>query len=145
MSHMIDVRDLEFGYSSGEFEFKVPALGVAAGERVVLTGPSGCGKTTLVHLLAGILEARVGVVEIAGLDMAAIGAGARHDLRVLRIGLIFREFELLEYLDVLDNVMLHCRLASVLVLDADARDCARSLVSAVSRGDKLHRFPDQLS
>lgn len=142
---MIKVHDLEFGYAAGGFELAVPELAVAPRESVALSGPSGCGKTTLVHLLAGILEARAGVVEVAGLDMAALGPADRQDLRALRIGLVFQEFELLEYLDVLDNVLLPYRLTPVLELDADVRARARSLIADVGLGDKLRRFPGQLS
>jgi putative ABC transport system ATP-binding protein len=142
---VIRVRELEFGYAAGGFELDVPALAVDPGESVALSGPSGCGKTTLIHLLAGILEARAGAVEIAGLDMAALGPADRQDLRALKIGLVFQEFELLEYLDVLDNVLLPYRLTPVLELDAAVRDRARSLVADVGLGDKLHRFSGQLS
>ncbi|MGD8439856.1 MAG: ABC transporter ATP-binding protein [Holophagae bacterium] len=142
---MIRVRELEFGYAAGGFELDVPALAVDPGESVALSGPSGCGKTTLIHLLAGILEARAGAVEIAGLDMAALGPADRQDLRALKIGLVFQEFELLEYLDVLDNVLLPYRLTPVLELDASVRDHARSLIADVGLGDKAHRFPGQLS
>lgn len=142
---MIAVRDLEFGYSAGGFELTVPVLDVAAGESLALTGPSGCGKTTLVHLLAGILEARAGALEVAGLDMATLAPADRQDLRALKIGLVFQEFELLEYLDVLDNVLLPYRLTPVLELDATARERAAALLGDVGLGDKLRRFPGRLS
>jgi putative ABC transport system ATP-binding protein len=142
---MIEVRDLAFGYAAGGFELGVPALDAAAGESLALTGPSGCGKTTLIHLLAGILEARAGVLRVAGLDMAALAPADRQDLRALKIGLVFQEFELLEYLAVLDNVLLPYRLTPVLELDDAARERASALLADVGLGDKLHRFPGQLS
>jgi putative ABC transport system ATP-binding protein len=142
---VITVRRLEFGYPAGGFELRVPELGVGAGESVALLGPSGCGKTTLLHLLAGILEARSGVVEVAGLDMAGLAAADRQDLRALRIGLVFQEFELLDYLDVLDNVLLPYRLTPVLELDRAARERAAALLEDVGLGDKVGRFPGRLS
>jgi putative ABC transport system ATP-binding protein len=141
----IDVESLEFGYAAGGFELKVPRLRVAAGESVALIGPSGCGKTTLIHLLAGILEASAGRVGVAGLDMAALAAHDRQDLRALKIGLVFQELELLEYLDVLDNVLLPYRLTPVLELDAAARERAGALLADVGLSDRLRRFPGQLS
>jgi len=142
---MISVRDLEFGYTEGGFELAVPALEIAAGESVALAGPSGCGKTTLIHLMAGILEPRAGTLEVAGLDMAALGLEDRQDLRALKIGLVFQEFELLEYLDVLDNVLLPYRLTPVLELDDAARERAVALLTDVGLGDKVSRYPGRLS
>jgi len=144
-THVIEVRDLEFGYPVGGFALRVPELRVERGESVALVGPSGCGKTTLIHLLAGINEAASGSIEVAGLDLAALPAEDRQDLRVLRVGLVFQEFELLEYLDVLGNVLLPYRLTSLLELDPETSNRARELLSDLGLGDKLDRYPDQLS
>ena len=144
-SNVIAVRDLEFSYRVGDFSLRVPEFQVAAGESVALVGPSGCGKTTLINLLAGIQEAAAGVIEVAGLDMAQLAPEDRQDLRVLKLGLVFQEFELLEYLDVLGNVLLPYRLTSLLDLDDTVRDRARSLLDGLGLGDKLNRFPGLLS
>ena len=144
-TNVIAVRDLEFSYPVGDFHLRVPGMEVAAGESVALVGPSGCGKTTLINLLAGIQEAAAGVIEVAGLNMVELAPEDRQDLRVLRIGLVFQEFELLEYLDVLDNVLLPYRLTSLLDLDAAVRDRASELLHGLGLGDKLNRFPEQLS
>lgn len=144
-TNVIAVRDLEFGYPVGGFRLRVPEFQVVAGESVALVGPSGCGKTTLVNLLAGIREASAGIVEVAGLDMAKLAPEDRQDLRILKVGLVFQEFELLEYLDVLDNVLLPYRLTTLLDLDSTARDRAGELLNGLGLGDKLSRFPEQLS
>jgi putative ABC transport system ATP-binding protein len=77
--------------------------------------------------------------------MASLSAEDRQDLRALRIGLVFQEFELLEYLDVLDNVLLPYRLTPVLELDREARVRARELAADLGLGDKLGRLPGELS
>ncbi|MEE4273657.1 MAG: ABC transporter ATP-binding protein [Thermoanaerobaculales bacterium] len=142
---MIRVRNLEFAYAAGGFTLAVPSISVSSAESVALTGPSGCGKTTLIHLLAGILEAGAGTIEVGGIDMAALAPADRQDLRALRIGLVFQEFELLEYLDVLDNVLLPYRLTPVLELDGEVVDRAHGLIADVGLGDKCCRFPGELS
>jgi putative ABC transport system ATP-binding protein len=142
---VIAVRDLEFSYRVGDFSLRVPELEVGAGESVALVGPSGCGKTTLINLLAGIQEAASGRIEVAGLDMAQLAPEDRQDLRILKLGLVFQEFELLEYLDVLENVLLPYRLTSLLELDGEVTSRARSLLEDLGLGDKLGRFPAQLS
>jgi len=142
---VIALRDVAFGYPRGEFLLRVPRFDVGAGETLALKGPSGSGKTTLVNLIAGILAPRSGRLEVAGFDLAALGAGDRQDLRALKMGLVFQEFELLEYLDVLDNVLLPYRITPVLELDEAVRRRARELASEVGLGDKLRRYPGELS
>ena len=143
-SGVIDVHDLDFGYPGGEFRLRLSGFRVAAGESVAVTGASGCGKPTLVHLLAGILEPRRGRVAVAGLDMTSLADEDRRDLRALRIGLVFQELELLDYLDVLDNVLLPYRLTPVLELDDDARSRALELLARVGLEDKVRRPPGRL-
>jgi putative ABC transport system ATP-binding protein len=142
---VISVRDLEFAYAVGGFRLRVPEIRVEGGESVALVGPSGCGKTTLINLLAGILEVEAGSIEVAGLELSELAPEDRQDLRVLKIGLVFQEFELLEYLNVLDNVLLPYRLTPLLELDESVCNRARDLVADLGIGDKLDRFPGQLS
>ncbi len=61
------------------------------------------------------------------------------------MGLIFQEFKLLEYLSVLENILLPYRLNSVLKLEADARSRGADLARQVGLGDKLGRYPKNLS
>lgn len=142
---MIRLVDVEFGYPTGGFQLRVSRLGISAGEKVAVTGPSGSGKTTLVHLIAGILVPASGRVEVAGLDLAGLGVDDRQDVRAVKMGLVFQEFELLDYLRVLDNILLPFRLTSALELDDDVRRRAEAIAVSVGLGDKLRRYPGELS
>jgi putative ABC transport system ATP-binding protein len=142
---MISVEALSFTYSEGEFSLSVPELQIARGEKVAITGPSGTGKTTLLNLLAGILVPSDGRIEIDALEISELPTEDRQDLRALKMGLVFQEFELLDYLDVLDNVLLPFRISPVLELDAKVVENAEELISGVGLEGKLERFPAQLS
>jgi putative ABC transport system ATP-binding protein len=142
---VIEVRDLAFGYPRGGFELRVNELEVSRGESVAVVGPSGCGKTTLLHLLAGILAPASGSVVVDGVEVSELGLDDRQDFRALALGLVFQEFELLDYLDVLDNVLLPYRVSPALTLDGAARQRASELVEQVGLADKKHSFPRQLS
>ncbi len=139
------LRDLRFRYREGDFALRVPELAVAAGERVAVIGPSGSGKTTLLHLVAGIQVAEAGRVETAGTVLSGLDDAARRAFRIRKVGLVFQEFELLEYLSVLDNVLLPYRLNPAQRLDAAARDRAAALLRRVGLGDKLGRLATRLS
>ena len=142
---MIAVRDLTFGYPQGGFELRLRELKVTRGEGVALVGPSGCGKTTLLHLLAGILRPVSGSVLIDDVEVSALRLEDRQDYRALSMGLVFQEFELLEYLDVLDNVLLPYRISPALGLDEAAKQRAVELVEQVGLADKKNSYPRRLS
>ena len=142
---MIRIEQLDFAYASGGFRLRIGDLTVERGARAAVIGASGCGKTTLLHLIAGILEPDAGTIRVSGQEITALSDARRRDFRVRHVGLVFQEFELLEYLDVLDNVLLPFRINRSLALDAAARDRARGLVGAVGLEDKLHRPVPRLS
>jgi putative ABC transport system ATP-binding protein len=141
----VELRDVRFRYRGGDFELRVPELRLEAAERVAVIGPSGSGKTTLLHLAAGIALPEQGRVTTAGADLTALGDAARRAWRARRIGLVFQEFELLEYLSVLDNILLPYRINPALRLDTPARARARALAEGVGLGGKLGRPPARLS
>ena len=69
----------------------------------------------------------------------------RREFRVSNIGLVFQEFELLEHLSVLDNILLPCRVTEKIKLSQYHRDRAAKLVQEVGMGDKLRRYVRRLS
>jgi len=142
---MIGVTDLHFRYPEGDFDLRIPRLAVGHGERVAVVGPSGSGKTTLLHLIAGIATPDAGCVWSCGMEVTALDDAARRDFRIRNVGLVFQEFELLDYLSVLDNVLLPYRINPSLVLDADVRARARALAARVGIGDLLQRLATRLS
>jgi putative ABC transport system ATP-binding protein len=142
---MIRVADLDFRYGEGDFALRVSRLAIQPGECVAVIGPSGSGKTTLLHLVAGIATPQIGSVTTAGVEVSALDEPARRDFRIRHVGLVFQEFELLEYLSVLDNILLPFRINPALRLDSAVRARARALAREVGIGDKLGRLPERLS
>ena len=142
---MIDISNLVFGYSNGSFRIEIPSLQIHEKEKVAVTGPSGGGKTTFIHLLAGILKPKSGDIIIDNLEITQYSDDDRQDFRAVKLGLIFQEFELLEYLSLLDNILLPYRISPVLHLTDEVRDRARKLAGEVGLGNKMHRYPRHLS
>ncbi len=124
---------------------EVPRLEVAPGERLAVIGPSGCGKTTLLKLLTGILVPGSGRVVVGGKELSALGDTERRRFRITRMGLVFQTLDLVEYLNVLDNIV-HCyRISRALRLDESVRTRATELASGLGLGDKLRRPVGALS
>jgi ABC-type lipoprotein export system ATPase subunit len=142
---MIQISELEFHYGEGDFALRVSDLAVARGERVAVIGPSGSGKTTLLNLIAGIATPQRGRVVTKGVEVTALDDSRRREFRIRNIGLVFQEFELLEHLSVLDNVLLPYRIHPSLRLEPAVRQRAVSLAERVGVGDKLGRYAHRLS
>jgi ABC-type lipoprotein export system ATPase subunit len=142
---MIELENLEFRYGEGDFRLRIRELTVDRGSKVAVVGPSGSGKTTFLHLVAGISLPRAGRVTTGGIELTALDDAARRAFRIRHIGLVFQEFELLEYLNVLDNILLPYRIDPVLRLDLEVRERAVRLAERVGIADKLGRFAHRLS
>ncbi len=142
---MIHIRDLQFGYGSSNFQLTVPVLAVSSGEKLAVIGPSGSGKTTLLNLIAGILKPQKGSVHVGEKQVDALSDDGRRDFRITNIGFVFQNFELLDYLNVLDNILHPYRITRALKLNAAARTRAVDLAAQMGIGDKLKRKADDLS
>ena len=141
---MIRVEDLDFAHPGG-FRLRVPHLAVAAGETVAVVGPSGTGKTTLLELVAGILTAQGGRIEVAGEAVSGMPDRARRRLRARAVGFVFQDFALLDYLTVRGNILYPYRIGAGLRLDRAARARAEALAGACGIAELLDRRPGALS
>ncbi len=99
----LEVRDLHAGYAGREI-LKGISFSVAADDFFAIIGPSGAGKSTLIRCVNRLVEPTAGAVLINGQDILKV---SQSDLRGVRrnIGMIFQEFNLIERLSVIDNVL----------------------------------------
>jgi putative ABC transport system ATP-binding protein len=141
---MIEIDNLSFRYAGG-FALHIPSLRIAAGEKVAIIGPSGAGKSTLLKLIAGIAVPASGSVRVDGTEVHALGEEARRRFRITRIGFVFQELELLDYLSLLDNILHSYRINPALVLTPAVRERARVLAEDTGLAGKLGRRPRELS
>jgi len=142
---LVRIENLAFRYRSGDFRLTVGDLTIARGTSTAIIGPSGSGKTTLLNLVAGIYLPEQGRIHVGDTEVSALSDAARRAFRVARIGLVFQEFELLDYLSVLDNILLPYRIAPSLPLDRAVKDRAFDLAATVGLADKLRRSTRRLS
>jgi len=142
---MIELRDVQFEYTRGGFSLRVPELQISAGTKAAAIGPSGSGKTTLLNLISGIERPEAGRIDSAGVRVDCLSPVARRAFRITNIGFVFQDFLLLDYLDVLQNILYPYRLHHDLRLDADARNRAQRLAADLGIDRLLDRRPDELS
>lgn len=145
---VIELAQVEFSWRGAAPLLGIEQLSIRQGERVFLRGPSGSGKSTLLGLIGGVLVPSRGSVRLLGTDIAALGAAERDRFRGEHLGFIFQMFNLIPYLNVLQNVLLptefsHARRERV---GKDRAGEARRLLQALGlTGDLLNRSVTQLS
>jgi putative ABC transport system ATP-binding protein len=116
---------------------------VHAGEFLAVTGPSGSGKTTLLNCLSGLDDVDAGSIVIDGVDLASADDATRTRQRASSMGFVFQTANLLPVFTAVENVALPLVLAGV--PRQEAREAACSELARVGLGDRLGRFPSQLS
>lgn len=111
---IIQIRDLKFKYTTGSSNksdsspnlLEIPSYSLERGEKVFLYGPSGCGKTTFLEIIAGVMIPQSGQVLISGTDITQLTSTERDVFRANHLGYIFQNFNLIPYLNVLENITL---------------------------------------
>jgi putative ABC transport system ATP-binding protein len=106
---VVEMKDMVFAYRAAKPVLRIADLSVSKGEKIFVHGPSGSGKTTLLGILTGVLHTDQGTVKILGRDLARMSGPARDALRGAHIGYIFQMFNLIPYLNGLENIVLPCR------------------------------------
>lgn len=142
---MINIRSLRFSYQKNGFHLNIPELTVKKCEKIAVIGPSGTGKTTLLNLVAGILVPNDGTINLDDVQVNVLNDDARRDFRITNVGFVFQDFQLLDYLSVLDNILHPYRITGALILSKQVRDRARNLAEKMGIEDKLRRRPNDLS
>lgn len=105
-----------------------------------ILGPSGSGKSSLLYLLSGLRKATQGEVYLDDRPYSKMPERERVALRRSEFGFVFQQHFLINYLTVLENVMV----AAPQQDKAHAAQ-AKALLADLGIGDKLHRFPYELS
>jgi ABC-type ATPase involved in cell division len=99
----LEVRNLRAGYAGREI-LKGVSFDVAPDDFFAIIGPSGAGKSTLIRCVNRLVEPTGGESAARRPQPAALGQQQLREAR-RNIGMIFQEFNLIERLSVLDNVL----------------------------------------
>jgi len=110
----IHLQNVSFAYPKAPQKkvLDIQHWSVAPGEQVFIHGPSGGGKSTLLNLLSGILQADHGKVSVLGERLDQMSNRRRDRFRANHIGCVFQQFNLIPYLDAIDNIRLAAHFAA---------------------------------
>jgi len=119
------------------------SMEVNRGEFVALVGPSGCGKTTLLNILGLLDRPTSGKVLLEDEDMSQSSDNQESDRRLVQIGFIFQNFNLVPVLNVFENVEVPLVLAKSHPRVRKAK--VEGLLASVGLSDFVRHRPDELS
>ncbi|MDR2363161.1 MAG: ABC transporter ATP-binding protein [Spirochaetaceae bacterium] len=115
-------------------------LTVKQGEWLAIMGPSGSGKTTMMNIIGCMDKPSSGSVFLDGRNISRESAKNLTTLRRDKIGLIFQQFHLVNYLTALENVMVAQYYHSM----PDEKEALEAL-ARVGLADRAKHLPSQLS
>jgi len=129
-------------------EVKVEALRgldlqIKEGEMVSIMGPSGSGKSTAVNLIGCLDIPSKGKVFLEGKDISKLTESDLAQIRGKKIGFIFQQFNLINTLTALENIMLPMTFQGILREERVER--AKKLLEMVDLGDRIDHRPTELS
>ncbi|MBR1811064.1 MAG: ABC transporter ATP-binding protein [Clostridia bacterium] len=116
------------------------SLNVDAGEWVAIMGPSGSGKSTMMNIIGCMDKPSRGEVLLDGKDISKESAKRLTEIRRDKIGLIFQQFHLVNYLTAVENVMVAQYYHSL----PDEKEALEAL-ERVGLADRAKHLPSQLS
>jgi len=120
------------------------SLSIAPGEFVAITGPSGCGKSTTMQILGLLDRPTRGKVLIGDKEAEKLSDDELSRLRNEYIGFVFQQFNLINKLTVLENVLVPTVYARK-KLGYNPRDHAVYLLERFGLKEKIRSYPNKIS
>ena len=104
---MLEIKQLVKKYNTGDLAINGVDLKVEKGQVMALIGPSGAGKSTLIRCVNRLENPTSGEIWLNGENIVKMRSGKLRRAR-RNMGMIFQEFNLVDRLTVLENVLAGC-------------------------------------
>lgn len=119
-------------------------LDIHEGEFSAIIGPSGSGKSTLMHLIGLLDKPSRGEIIVNGTDVSKLDDNQTSTLRNSYVGFVFQQFNLLNKLSILENILLPTTYTRN-SLDFDPQERAEMLMEKFGILSKKDSFPNKIS
>ena len=117
MNHLIEIEGLRFSYNNQDLVLDIPSMKVETGKKIFIYGPSGCGKSTFLNLISGVLFPQEGTCKVLNSDLMSMNASERDRFRGENLGYIFQNFNLVPYLNAMENILLPLKVVKAKDMD----------------------------
>lgn len=144
---MINLTNVNKTYEIADGEFyalRDVNINIKPKEYVGILGTSGSGKSTLMHIIGMLDKPTSGKVKISGKDTSKLTDAEISALRGSYIGFVFQQFNLIQKLTVLENVLLPTQYAKER-LDFSPHEYAMELLDKFGIKEKAESYPNRLS
>ncbi len=109
MKNAVEINNLLFKWSKEkEFSLKIKKLKIQNEKKIIIFGKSGSGKSTLLNLISGILAPNSGTLIVKDTVINKLSQKKKDEFRAYNIGVIFQQFNILNYISPLQNILLPC-------------------------------------
>jgi len=119
-------------------------LVIKQGELSAITGPSGSGKSTLMHIIGLLDKPSRGKIFIENKDISSLNDDRLSTLRSEFVGFVFQQFNLINKLTVLENILLPTVYARK-KFDYDVNEKALYLIKRFGLTGKENSYPNKIS
>ena len=136
---MLKAESLTFLYNESE-EFNFPDIYLKKEENLLVLGNSGVGKTTLIHLLAGLLKPKSGVIILNNANYFNLSTNELDLFRGQNIGMVFQRPYFVNNLSIMDNLFLSLYLSK----KKQEKEIIIQILEDIGLGTKLNSKPDDL-
>ncbi len=142
----IKAENIQMVYGEGDaavYAIRDISLEIDQGEFVAVMGESGAGKSTLLDVVGAMNAPTSGKLFVDEIDIYSLSGEKKADFRREYLGFVFQSFHLIDYLTVMENVMLP--LTTTRFSKKEKVEMAKAALSWVGLEDKLGRMPSQIS
>lgn len=144
MKTLIEMIDVTKDFLNGDDviqALKKTNFSAGEGELVAIIGPSGSGKSTFLTILGGLQRPTTGQVLIEGKSFSQLNDKQKTKVRFSKIGFILQQSNLIPFLNVREQMMLHDRISK----NKTHKEWLDELMTAVDVKRLEKKYPNELS
>ena len=145
MRKIVEIKNLVKSYGGKDYHTKVLKninLDIYENDFIAIMGPSGAGKSTLLNMLSTLDKPTRGEIIIDGEDITKVNNKRLSKIRQEKIGFIFQDYNLIDSLKVIDNILFSLKLNKKNIINEAE---IKQIISSLGIEELLDKYPFECS